>query len=61
MVIRVLGITPVSEIRISFIREAGHAQHLDAILQDAELQVKHAMRAVHASWNGKRAREYRAI
>ena len=43
------------------IREAGHAEHLEAILQDAELQVKHAMRAVHASWNGKRAREYRNI
>ena len=43
------------------IREAGHARHLDAIAGDAELQVKHAMRAVNKSWEAKRACEYRAI
>ena len=43
------------------IRVAGHADHLDKILDDAELQVKNAMRAVHASWDNRRARDYRAI
>jgi hypothetical protein len=43
------------------IREAGHGAELDAILVDAELQLKQAMRAVHASWDGERARRYRAI
>jgi pyruvate,orthophosphate dikinase len=43
------------------IREAGHGAELDAIMADAELQLKNAMRAVHASWDGERARRYRAI
>jgi enolase len=43
------------------IREAGHAAELDAIMADAELQLKNAMRAVLASWDGVRARRYRAI
>ena len=43
------------------IRAAGHADHLDAILMDAELQIKHAMRAVHRSWDARRVRDYRTI
>ncbi|HET6591973.1 MAG TPA: PEP/pyruvate-binding domain-containing protein, partial [Xanthomonadales bacterium] len=43
------------------IRAAGHAAELDALLQDAELQVATAMQAVHDSWNGTRACRYRAV
>ena len=43
------------------IREAGHGEELDALLDDAELQVKMSMRAAHGSWNGERAKRYRAI
>jgi pyruvate,orthophosphate dikinase len=43
------------------IREAGHADHLEAILNDAELQLLTALRAVHDSWDGERACRYRAI
>jgi len=43
------------------IRDAGYAEELEAILADVELQLKNAMRAVHASWNSERARRYRAI
>jgi enolase len=43
------------------IREAGYGEQLDAILKDPELQLKTAMRAVHDSWEGARARRYREI
>lgn len=43
------------------IREAGHAQQLESILNNADLQLHTALRAVHASWDGDRARQYRAI
>jgi enolase len=43
------------------IRKAGHGAELEAVLHDAELQVKSAMRAVHRSWEGERARRYRGI
>jgi pyruvate,orthophosphate dikinase len=43
------------------IREAGHGEQLDAILNDPELQLKSAMRAVHDSWEAQRARRYRDI
>jgi pyruvate,orthophosphate dikinase len=43
------------------IREAGYGEQLDAILKDPELQLKTAMRAVHDSWEGERARRYRNI
>lgn len=43
------------------IRNAGHGAELDAILDNAELQLKNAVRAVHASWDGERARRYREI
>ncbi len=43
------------------IREAGHADQLELILNDAELQLHTAVRAVHASWDRDRARQYRAI
>jgi len=43
------------------IREAGHADQLEAILNDAELQLQTALRAVHASWDRERACRYRAI
>jgi enolase len=43
------------------IRESGHGAELDALLIDAGLQVRTAMRAVHASWNATRATRYRAI
>jgi enolase len=43
------------------LRDAGHADELDRILNDAELQLKSAMRAVHKSWDRGRARRYRAI
>ena len=43
------------------IREAGHADQLDLILNDAELQLQTAVRAVHASWDRTRARQYRSI
>ena len=43
------------------IREAGHGDELDEILGDARLQLKNAVHAVYASWNGERARRYREI
>ena len=43
------------------IREAGYADQLEAILNDAELQLHTALQAVHASWDRERARRYRAI
>jgi hypothetical protein len=43
------------------IREAGYAGELEAIAGDAQLQLKTALQAVHASWDGERARRYRAI
>jgi enolase len=43
------------------IREAGHGAELDALVSDAGLQVRMAMRAVHASWNATRATRYRAV
>jgi enolase len=43
------------------IRDAGHGALLDQLENDAELQVKMAMRAVHDSWNATRACRYRAI
>ena len=43
------------------IRESGHADQLEMILNDAELQLQTAVRAVHASWDRSRARQYRAI
>ena len=43
------------------IREAGHAEELDLILNNAELQLKTALRAVHNSWNSNRAIQYREI
>ena len=43
------------------IRKAGHGDQLDLILNDAELQLQTALRAVYASWNSKRARQYRVI
>ncbi len=43
------------------IREAGHAEQLAAILNDAELQLQTALRAVHDSWDSERAEQYRTI
>lgn len=43
------------------IREAGHADKLELILTDAEFQLQTALRAVHASWDSDRARQYRDI
>jgi len=43
------------------IREAGHADQLELILNDAELQLQTALHAVHASWGHNRARQYRSI
>ena len=43
------------------IREAGHADQLELILNDAELQLHTAVRAVHTSWDRDRARQYRDI
>jgi hypothetical protein len=43
------------------IRDAGHGDELNALLVDAELQLQTALRAVHASWNRDRARQYRSI
>ena len=43
------------------IRKAGHADQLEAILNDTELQLQTAVRAVHASWDRERAMQYRAI
>jgi len=43
------------------IRAAGHADHLESILNDVELQLQTAVRAVHASWDRDRAKQYRAI
>ncbi|HEY5774894.1 MAG TPA: PEP/pyruvate-binding domain-containing protein, partial [Xanthomonadales bacterium] len=43
------------------IREAGYGAELDAILGDAELQLQTAVRAIHASWDRTRAKQYRAI
>ncbi len=43
------------------LRDAGHAEELDLLLNDAELQLFTALQAVHTSWNCQRARQYRAI
>jgi pyruvate,orthophosphate dikinase len=43
------------------IRKAGHADQLERILNDAELQLQTALKAVHASWNRGRACQYRSI
>ncbi len=43
------------------IREAGYGVELDALMVDAELQLLTALRAVHLSWDRKRARQYRKI
>jgi pyruvate,orthophosphate dikinase len=43
------------------LREAGYGDELDIVLNDAEYQVKSAMRAVHRSWDSERARRYREI
>jgi len=43
------------------IREAGLADELEPILDNAELQLQTALQAVHASWDHDRARQYRAI
>jgi pyruvate,orthophosphate dikinase len=51
----------VVELSKEAIREAGHAEQLDAILSDAELQLQTTLKAVHASWDRERARRYRDI
>jgi len=43
------------------IRDAGHAEELEALLNDAELQLQTSVRAIHASWDRTRAKQYRAI
>jgi len=43
------------------IRDAGYADELERILNDAELQLQTALRAVHNSWNSNRAIQYREI
>jgi hypothetical protein len=43
------------------IREDGHAEELEAVLNDVELQLQTAVRAIHASWDRPRAKQYRAI
>ena len=43
------------------IRDAGYADQLDAILNNAELQLQTALQAVHHSWAGERAIRYRDI
>jgi len=43
------------------IREAGHKDQLESIINDAQLQLLTALRAVHSSWDRDRARQYRAI
>jgi enolase len=43
------------------IREAGHVDQLELLLNDAELQLHTALRAVHVSWDRERARQYRSI
>jgi enolase len=43
------------------IRAAGFGAELDAVLQDAKLQVMTAVESVHDSWDRKRARRYRRI
>ncbi len=43
------------------IHEAGHGEQLEAVLRDPELQLKTAVRAVHDSWDARRARQYREI
>jgi pyruvate,orthophosphate dikinase len=51
----------VVELSKQAIREAGHAEQLNAILSDAELQLQTTLKAVHASWDLERARRYREI
>jgi enolase len=43
------------------IRGAGHGDELEALVQDASLQVTTAVHAVHDSWNADRATRYRAV
>jgi len=51
----------VVELSKQAIREAGHAEQLNAILSDAELQLQTTLKAVHASWDLERVRRYRDI
>ena len=51
----------VVEFSKTAIRDAGHADQLEAILGDAELQLQTALQAVHNSWAGDRAIRYREI
>ena len=43
------------------IREAGFSDQLAAIVNDAELQLHTALKAIHSSWDGERACRYRDI
>jgi pyruvate,orthophosphate dikinase len=43
------------------LREAGHAEELERLVNDAELQLHTSLQAVHASWRRDRARRYRSI
>lgn len=43
------------------IREAGHGDQLELVINDAELQLHTALQAVHASWDRNRACQYRYI
>ena len=56
-----IAMREVVEASKAAIREAGHADQLEAILNDAELQLLTALKAVHDSWDGDRACRYRAI
>jgi pyruvate,orthophosphate dikinase len=51
----------VVELSKEAIRKAGHAEQLEANLNDAELQLQTTLKAVHASWDRERARRYRDI
>ena len=51
----------VVEVSKDAIREAGHGDQLELIINDAELQLHTALQAVHASWDRNRACQYRDI
>jgi hypothetical protein len=56
-----IAMREVVEASKAAIRSAGHAEQLEIILDDAELQLLTALNAVHASWDLERASRYREI
>jgi hypothetical protein len=54
-------IREICEESVQALRGSGHADLINDVLNDAELQLKLSVQAVIASWNKDRARRYRAV